>query len=275
MATWVKNKKDNFNNLTIAFSGRNIKNYLILAIKSFLYFYPDLKDNIIVFDDNSIDGTREWLKEQNIKIITWSDYTEKFRNIKHRIKGSWNFRISMLINEIILQTNTKYLCILDGDIVFLQNKIFKNSINDLNKYSVIGIEINPLKLGHFYLFLNRDKLIKHEILYDNLEHAIKQYDNVGLFCEGDIFIKLLNEKKISYKLYSEKQFNENIFHFKLISTINYYIYNNRNIDKKFLNFTKELNKNIDVFNSINNIDFIHNIIKNNKINLIGFNDYKK
>jgi accessory colonization factor AcfC len=47
-------------------------------MESLLYFYPDIKNNIVVFDDDSNDGTKEWLENNNINRITWKyfDYED-------------------------------------------------------------------------------------------------------------------------------------------------------------------------------------------------------
>ena len=65
------NKSDILNNITIAFSGYNIKDFAILAIESFLLLNPDMRKNIVYFDDESTDGTKEELESRGIRVITW------------------------------------------------------------------------------------------------------------------------------------------------------------------------------------------------------------
>lgn len=115
---------------TVSFSGYNILKNIKWAINSFLYFHPDMKNNIIVFDDDSDDGTKEWLEKVGIKRITWSErflpYREKARKIREAVpEKSFSYHCSLIVSDIMHQVNTKYLLLNDGDIVFLKNVIDK------------------------------------------------------------------------------------------------------------------------------------------------------
>ena len=184
-------------NLTISFSGYNIKNYLQLAIKSLLYFHPEVKECIVVFDDNSTDGTKEWLEENGIKRITWSG---KYDDIIDNL----TLRINYIYREIFEQCNTKYLFNLDGDIIFinkfmnlleyhiLNNDIIgyvdtcgyisKNTINKdiFKKYSHLSTyDIRDIKtfqrIWPGFMYLNLDKFKAYDIIFDN--HLDLEYNN--------------------------------------------------------------------------------------------------
>ena len=71
------NKDKILNDITILFSGYNIKWLAVLAIESFLYFNPDLRKNVVYFDDESDDGTKKELKSRGIRVITWLPQIKK------------------------------------------------------------------------------------------------------------------------------------------------------------------------------------------------------
>lgn len=133
LSNLILNEKQNDfeNNFTIVFSGFNILNYLKLSVGSFLKLYPNFKNNIVIFDDLSTDGTKEWLNENNIKRITWSDKYAKQRDIHYSKfnKGNLIYRVGLIMNDIMEQINTKYLILSDGDVIFL-----KRFIEDYKKY---------------------------------------------------------------------------------------------------------------------------------------------
>ena len=112
-------------NITIAFSGFNIKDFAILAMESFLLQYPEMRNNIIYFDDNSTDGSVEAIRDNGIKVITWTDYWEnkylKYkRDLLRNSTQEASARVCFIMREIMEQTHTKYLLINDGDVVFLE-----------------------------------------------------------------------------------------------------------------------------------------------------------
>jgi hypothetical protein len=113
-----------YDDLTVAFSAKNIKGTLIFAINSFLYFYPYLKKNIVVFDDDSNDGTREALEEMDIRVITWSPkYRKYIENYEERMSSKYgslcySYKVNVMFNDIFEQVQTRYLLMNDGDVFF-------------------------------------------------------------------------------------------------------------------------------------------------------------
>jgi hypothetical protein len=133
------------NDLTITFSGHNIKDYLILAIESFLYFYPDFKNNVLVFDDNSNDGTREWLDENNIKWITWNRYKKMYEDEDNLAINTYTnghidtcLKCVLIVNELMEEANTKYIFVNDGDVCFLKDGILENYYNLIQEHKIIA-----------------------------------------------------------------------------------------------------------------------------------------
>lgn len=113
-----------FKETTVAFSGHNIKWFAVLATESFLKFYPQMRENVVYFDDDSTDGTREELEKRGIKVITWSDeirsgfqklLDERFFDDFTQTVSS---RVCFIMTDIMKQVNTKYLLMNDGDVVF-------------------------------------------------------------------------------------------------------------------------------------------------------------
>ena len=168
----LKNKYD----LTISFSGYNIKTYLQLAIKSLLYFHPEVKECIVVFDDNSTDGTKEWLKEYGIKRITWSgkyddiirDYDKKYPNYGVCL----SYYNNIMVREIMEQTSTKYLMINDGDVVFF-NKFLNTFFEKIKIYK--GLFILG---GYESIMLNDNRYDQYNLLYKNgMLHRVHLYNS--------------------------------------------------------------------------------------------------
>jgi glycosyltransferase involved in cell wall biosynthesis len=82
-----------------------------------LNFYPELRDNIVVFDDNSTDGTREWLESKHIKIINWNYYKQQIEELLDINKSGTLHKScvshSYMIKELLQQVITKYLFVID------------------------------------------------------------------------------------------------------------------------------------------------------------------
>ena len=124
------NKMKFENNLSIVFTGYNIKDYISLAINSLLHFHPEYKNKIIVFDDNSNDGTKEWLDKSGIRRITWSKEYDLSNT------SETGYRVSCIYKEIFDQCKTRYLMINDGDIVFY-GKIKHNYADLIQEYPLL------------------------------------------------------------------------------------------------------------------------------------------
>jgi glycosyltransferase involved in cell wall biosynthesis len=129
------------NDVTIAFSGYNIKDMAVLAIESFLMLNPNMRKRIMYFDDESTDGTREELEKRGIRVITWiPEIREQYENfkIKHNT-GNLGIRVSFINHCILSQVNTTYLYLSDGDMIFFQN-IFMDMVRKMlvRKATVVG-----------------------------------------------------------------------------------------------------------------------------------------
>lgn len=143
--------------LTIAFSGYNIREYLELSINSLLHFYPHYKDKIIVFDDNSTDDTKEWLRYNNIKRISWKNEYDLSNT------SETGYRIGCIFNEIFNQCETRYLMLNDGDVVFFD--YFKYNYSELiYKYPILITTTNIPEQSYDLQFK------KYDILYYNNEY---------------------------------------------------------------------------------------------------------
>lgn len=122
------------NNITVQISGKNILPFLKLNMESLLYFYPDIKNNIVVFDDDSNDGTKEWLENNNINRITWKyfDYEDIKKLYEPYQSNSSIYRIQCILEEIFRQQNTEKLIIMDGDQFIIKKGILEKQIEVLN-----------------------------------------------------------------------------------------------------------------------------------------------
>jgi glycosyltransferase involved in cell wall biosynthesis len=173
-----KNKVTDFReNLTVSFSAYNILDLLKVSIGSFITLYPDLKKNIVVFDDESTDGTREWLQENKIKRITWSETFKKKRDEHYKDSPtSLIYRVSLIMNDIFYQTKTKYLLYNDGDVVF--TGYFLNSYEAIIKS---GYKAIICRGGHGPEILNNSYFDPYEILLEEKkEYLLRAHQYHGL-----------------------------------------------------------------------------------------------
>ncbi len=106
-------KQHMFKGTTIAFSGHNVRDFCVLALRSFLHHYPNLRRQIVFFDDASDDGTCEWIKQNGIRTITWKHFDSR-ANEKYAI----SYRVNLIILEILKQIEDRYVLISDSDVVF-------------------------------------------------------------------------------------------------------------------------------------------------------------
>jgi len=137
-----------FDDISVVFSGYNIKNIASFAIDTFIKQYPGLKNKIVYFDDFSTDGTKAHLIKKGIKVITWRkeeidayNYLLKKNFFKHQVH-MLSVRVSFIINSIFNQLNTKYVFMNDGDVAFYDNGFLERySMMVDNGYQVIGMPI--------------------------------------------------------------------------------------------------------------------------------------
>lgn len=110
-----------------------------MAIRSFLMHYPELKDNIYYFDDESTDGTVELLSKLGVNRISWekdlkNKYTNYFESgVIERDGQCLMLRCDYIFKSCIKHCQTKYALLLDGDTVtmsdtFLQEYVSNNNV---------------------------------------------------------------------------------------------------------------------------------------------------
>lgn len=231
------------NGFSIIISGRNIKDYLNLNVTSLLDFYPELKEFIVIFDDKSTDGTKEWIKENNLKYMSWKEIIPDKDNI--------TLRVNQIYQESMLQCNTKYLLFLDGDLLFLSDnilyKLFKSVINNKNKISAQydltpysencsikytqendflsnTLELSYNKIFHKRLwaglmFMDLEYFKSKKLYFDNIKDkkTREQYHTLlyGLYDSGTYFFSEILNNNIPYEAFDfllKYKYN-GIFHF--------------------------------------------------------------
>lgn len=249
----------NTSELTIAFSGHNIKTCLYLAIKSFLYCYPKLKSKIVVFDDNSTDGTAEWLKKEKIRRISWTTFRKMADQIDTSLSSTIALRVNLIISEIMLQAETKYLLVNDGDIVFLKNGFLENyfsrienhvgsifireyqanpastkeSKSLLKKYASLqtGVGNNLLGAWLFHGFLDLEMLKTNQILFDRLDDHIYN-KNLGIFVDSGIdFLFQLRKNRLSHYILDPKFLDQHLIHFTYIGSLSRFASTSKDIGR--------------------------------------------
>lgn len=166
-------------NISIVFTSYNILEYLQLAIYSFLEYYPDFKQSIVIFDDGSDDGTKEWIEKEGLKSITWSNpnnFLVQFSNLKKVFSEhtgiNASYRNSVMIHNIFKMINTKYIMINDADVLFLKGEWLEKYDYLVTKNKVIA----PMENYYYnwnYMNIPMFERFKDRVLgkYYNLYHT--------------------------------------------------------------------------------------------------------
>jgi len=126
-------------NITFLFTNKNTCNLLQGAINSLLDYYPEHRNNIVVFDDYSTDDSRNWLEKNNIKWITWKKYKNWRPYLIQERPGIENHIFNYIIYDASSQVSTKYIILCDSDIIFLNGGF-------LEKYEIFFNENPSLKM---------------------------------------------------------------------------------------------------------------------------------
>lgn len=157
-------------NISIIFTAYNIVEYLQLAIYSFLEFYPEYHDSIIVFDDQSTDKTKEWLQKENIKSITWKNtdnYIIQFSRLRKLFSNQTglnaSYRNSMMIKEIFTQIKTPYLMLNDADIIFTKGNWVEEYDKLIKDYKIIVPDEHYYYQWEMYKQFFNDKYIANKL----------------------------------------------------------------------------------------------------------------
>lgn len=133
-------------NISIVFSGYNIKSVASFAIDTFIKQYPELKNNIIYFDDFSTDGSKAHFIKKGVKVITWKkEEIEQYNSLldKNFFKNNTHtlsVRVSFILNSIFKQLETKYVLMNDGDVAFYERGFLEKYFELLNDgYQAVGM----------------------------------------------------------------------------------------------------------------------------------------
>jgi hypothetical protein len=229
-------------NLAVVFSSRNILPCLKLAIYSFLHFYPELRQNIIVYD-SSTDDTQEWLRSENIAFCSCDpDDLAAINNSGY----SHSCRVNNLFNHIFASVTRKYLFISDGDVVFLRGGFLEHYISLLSDYTVFVIISSSFRdkfsvqsvpetsqylelwdangflhrIFLYHAFLDLETLKKEQIVFDSNRSPeyIRLLGN-SLDCGVDFLYQLIKKDVAYYSL--AETINSYVLHFGFVSCTQY------------------------------------------------------
>jgi hypothetical protein len=201
-------------NISIIFTGYNVLPYLQIAIYSFLEQYPQYHQSIVVFDDQSNDGTKEWVEKENFQYITWTNpnnYLIDFKNLQHLhncIQTGLNasYRNSIMINDIFNQIHTSYVMLNDADVIFLPSSS-PLSYNWLETYDILlndYVVIAPIDEYYYHwdyhnkVFAEtytKNKLGKYIKLYHYDQSLDKEWMERFQFFHGIINLKYLKDQE--------------------------------------------------------------------------------
>src|SRR4030042_3035278 len=193
--------------LTIIFTTFNQLDHLMLAIHSFLEFYPQYRESIKVFDDESDIRIEEWLNEEKIERITWKNksFVSSFSSYtKIYPARSTSLRNSLMITEILSNhVSTKYVMINDNDIVFLKPGFMEDyeelvsagykAIAPLEEYSY-GWEVcsrlsPPLMenyLGKYFKLYNHEKKSMRRLHWCHGLMDFEYFRDMGIIFDGQV-----------------------------------------------------------------------------------------
>lgn len=125
-------EKSNYPKVSIIFPNYNGGMQPIECISSIIKLnYPKDKIEIIVIDNNSMDGSLQKVKRQKAKGKSTG------QNLKV-IENKENVGFAKAINQGIKQSNGKYIFITNDDIIFDKNSL-KNLVEYTNEHSNVGI----------------------------------------------------------------------------------------------------------------------------------------
>ena len=209
--------------ITIQFTSLNIKPFLQLQIYSFLNFYPELRDNIVVFDDNSTDGTKEWLESKHIKIIEWDYYKQTIKDLLDVSKSGTLHKScvshSYMIKELLHQVNTKYLFVIDQDLITFNSGWLEKFYDKQERTGQVSIMHNRYYSSKLFTENWEDGLTEEEIKYysqfkDLVINDLKDNDNNIAIKSADLSFTLFNVEKLrEHNLYFDE---DNINFYKKI-----------------------------------------------------------
>ena len=179
--------------LSIVFTTRNTLELLKPAIDSFLDLYPQYKECIYVYDDESTDGTIEWVRQEGLKLLT-------NKNLFVQAPPSCEFlhRFNHIIYYCMREIKTKYIMFSDNDVLYfkggllelyyqyiqegnkvicpttkVQSNLIYRGLIPKNKWTDTLYKNNELLRFHiFNCLFDLDYLKSKSLLYDSL------YDNL-------------------------------------------------------------------------------------------------
>jgi len=120
--------------LTIVFSEYNTLNETSKAVESFLHFHPQYKENVIIFDDNSTDGSFEYFLDKGFKVIR---FDESLRLAPQYEKAAMvGFHVSEVMKQVIMNVNTKWLFHFHNDVIFKKEFMSEFEQADIDEYDI-------------------------------------------------------------------------------------------------------------------------------------------
>jgi glycosyltransferase involved in cell wall biosynthesis len=203
--------------ITISFSGHNVKKFLILAIESFLHFFPGSEDKIVVFDDGSTDGTKEFLTEKGIKVITWT-IDKSVLDVEHRGYITPPVRVNNIVTEIMKQVNTKYLFVNDSDVIFVNDQFLNHYLQNVDKYKVFGIKsVYVFNTTHYEkndpeIDVLREKYKNHFEILDDVKNPFNGWKILPKIPQNHMFVDLdyLKSMNLLYDCLDDKAYSNKL-----------------------------------------------------------------
>jgi len=215
--------------ITFIFTGHNIKWFMVIAAESLIYNSQIDRSQILIFDDESTDGTREEFERRGMKVITWDKETyNAFHKLDNALKLHPSIRVSMLLTSAWKQAEGKYLCFLDGDTAYYDDFVGR-LLEMINKYGseedlLFGIKrkyeptLGKFEIMHQYFNYNvyqrtmlcdKERLGKYRVCGENIKTMKMLYDEF----ETD-FIKWYETFTILYNELHEKNVPHTLIPYK-------------------------------------------------------------
>jgi len=207
--------------ITFIFTGHNIKWFMVIAAESLVYNSQIDRSQILIFDDESTDGTREEFERRGMKVITWDDKTKE-KYLACEQKEDPCVRVGQILTSAWKQAEGRYLCFLDGDTAYYDDFVGR-LLEIIRSYNAeedafFGIkrehdvplppfmQMIPYFKYNIYqriMFLDKEKMAEYGICGENIDTTnmlYEEYENdfINQYETGTILYNEILEKNVPH-----------------------------------------------------------------------------
>lgn len=197
------------NDLTLATCSFGTPLITLNMLKSFSYFHPTT--NILISENSNDDETRNLLDKHNIKYLS-----------------NPGFHHSIGVDVLIDNCKTKYMLLVDTDVIFLKSISYIYEKFKQVKGTICGVVQGDRggmilydRVCPWFCFIDIETIRKHNIkYYDNVrftQHLITEQDKLRIYDVGATFLEDIKNNGLKLVSITESVQNEYIKHFEGMS----------------------------------------------------------